>query len=860
MRSFHTARAAAVFTAALILLAGAPACAGEGDAQPYHLPAQPLAQSLRAVGAASGTDIVAPAQLVEGRTAPRLDGDYTPDAAVAALLVGSGLRATHVGDGLVISSASGEAPASPAGEGSSTEIFVTGSRIRGGPVASPVIRVDRAEIDNSGYGDLGQVVRAIPQSFGGGQNPGIGTNVPAANGVDVGGGSSIDLRGIGSDATLTLLNGHRLSYSSSRQSVDVSAIPLAAVERIEIVADGSSALYGSDAVAGVANIILRRRVSGLETSARIGSSTDGGYFQQTYGVLDGADWSSGGVVAAYEYGSNSPIVASDRSYAADRSPGLTLFPRLGHHSALVNAHQALAGGLELSVDALYNRRTSDSYFPLNFDGDLYLSSGRLYGTTESFAVTPSLRLALGSGWRLTATASYGADKVDFAADLFFSGTKEPGGAGYYRNSARSIEVGADGSLFDLPGGAARLAVGAGFRSIGFSVSKGEGSFQNFSRSQDNYFAYGEVDLPLVPSRGKAASGPLLDLTAAARYENYPGIGEVTTPKLGVIVAPSADVSVKGSWGKAFRAPTLLQQYAPSSVALYPASRLGGAGYPATATVLLVQGGNPGLAPERARTWSATLDLHPRALAGIRAELSYFSLRYRDRIVTPIGTTAVALSNPIYSDLVTLDPSDSAKAATIANAGTFFNVSGASYDPASVVAIIDNSNVNAGYQRLSGVDVLLSYDRDFGPKAGSLGLMLNGSYLDSEQRLGPGQPIVALAGTLFNPPHVRGRGMLTWSLGPVTASGAVNYQGPVEDRRFAPVARIAAVTTVDFTLRLSTGERRGTLDNLEVGLSILNAFNAKPTPIRTTLYTDTPYDSTSYSPIGRFIGVEVRKTW
>src|SRR3546814_13055089 len=70
------------------------------------------------------------------------------------------------------------------------------------------------------------------QSFGGGQQPGIGFNVPGANGVDVGGGSSINLRGLGSDATLTLLNGHRLSYSSSRQSVDVSAIPLSAVDRL----------------------------------------------------------------------------------------------------------------------------------------------------------------------------------------------------------------------------------------------------------------------------------------------------------------------------------------------------------------------------------------------------------------------------------------------------------------------------------------------------------------------------------------------------------------------------------------------------------------------------------------------------
>src|SRR5690606_33275434 len=176
---------------------------------------------------------------------------------------------------------------------------VTGSRIRGAPVASQVIEIDAEDFRRAGHADLGQVVRSIPQSFGGGQNPGVGSNVPASSGVDVGGGASLNLRGIGSDATLTLLNGHRLNYSASRQSVDISAIPLAAVERIEVVADGASALYGSDAVGGVANIILRREADGIETSARLGSSTDGGYFQQVYGALGGAGWASGGFVAAY---------------------------------------------------------------------------------------------------------------------------------------------------------------------------------------------------------------------------------------------------------------------------------------------------------------------------------------------------------------------------------------------------------------------------------------------------------------------------------------------------------------------------------------------------------------------------------
>lgn len=131
------------------------------------------------------------------------------------------------------------------------------------------------------------VIRAIPQNFSGGQNPGVGANLPGGKNLDVGGGASINLRGLGGDATLTLLDGRRLSFDAALQSVDVSAIPFGAIERIEIVPDGSSALFGSDAVAGVANIILRRNFDGLETTARLGGSTDGGRRKTRRSVADG---------------------------------------------------------------------------------------------------------------------------------------------------------------------------------------------------------------------------------------------------------------------------------------------------------------------------------------------------------------------------------------------------------------------------------------------------------------------------------------------------------------------------------------------------------------------------------------------
>lgn len=836
-----------------------PATAAPDRRQDYHLEEQDLGAALRAVGRASGREIMFASDLVAGKRAPGLEGSFTPEEAVDHLLEGSGLAATVRNGSILIRGREAPAVAQTVPE-IDDAIIVTGSRIRGAPVASSVIRVDQDQFRNAGQTSLGDVVRSIPQSFGGGQNPGVGTNVPAASGVDIGGGSSINLRGIGSDATLTLLNGHRLSYSASRQSVDVSAIPLAAVERIEIVADGASALYGSDAVAGVANIILRRDFSGLETNVHLGSSTDGGNFRQHYGAIGGLNWTSGGFLAAYEYGSNSAIEARDRSYTAQRSPGLTLFPALHNHSAIIAGHEAITSALSFNLDGLYNRRNRNSVFPLNPAGDLNVSSGRSYARAESFAVTPSLELSLGSGWRLELNGSYGEDRVDYVVDLFFAGVKAPGGAGYYRNSARSVELGGDGSLFALPGGLAKLAFGGGYRSIDFASFKGTSSYQNVRRQQDSYYAYSELSLPLVSPEQDIAFIDSLNLSAALRYEDYPGIGDVVTPKLGLIYEPGPDLAVKASWGKSFRAPTLLQQYNPSSVTLSRAAARGGSGLPASATVLLVQGGNADLKPEQASSWSATLDLHPRALSGTRLELSYFSTRYRDRIVTPVGVLSVALSNPIYQDQISWSPGDTEKAAAIANAGTFVNAAGAPYDPLNVVAIIDNRNVNAGYQKLEGLDLLLSYRSKLGERGGNLTASVNGTYLDSEQRLSVTQPIIPLAGTLFNPPHIRARGSLSWAHGPLVLTGAANFTGAVKDMRSTPHRRVASMTTADFTMRLDTGKAAGLFSNLDISLSVLNAFNAQPSNIATTLFTDTPYDSTNYSPVGRYVGFGITKTW
>lgn len=837
----------------------APVRAQEADQRNYDLPAQSLGASLQAAALISGRNVIAPSTLVDGKQAEALKGAHTIEEAIALLLRGTGLHSIAVGTSLVIRRDRGAVAANPTDEGPGHEIVVTGTRIRGAPVASPVITLNREAMRNAGQASLGDVVRTIPQNFGGGQNPGIGFDVPETNGADVGGGASVNLRGLGSDATLTLLNGHRLSYSAARQSVDISGIPFGAVDRIEIVPDGASALFGSDAVAGVVNVILRRDLDGLETSARLGASTDGGNFEQQYAATAGKSWASGNVLLAYEYGSNRAIEARQRSYAASRAPGLTLYPALRHHSAALAGHQALTSTLSFAVDGLFNKRWSDLGFPLNFAGDLSVSRGTTFTVARSFGLAPSFKLDLASDWQVSLLGSYGQDKVDYGGNLFFGTTKIDLGSGYYRNRGTSAELSGNGTLFGLAGGSAKLALGAGYRRNSFQRFTGVGGTQNIDREQDSYYAFGELNLPLISSEQGIALVDRLNLSAAARYERYPGIGQVLTPKLGLIYAPSRDLDIKASWGRSFRAPTLYQQYQPQAAYLVTASSLGGADYPATSTALLLIGGRGALKPERSSNWSTTVDVHPQWLPGASLEVSYFSVRYRDRIVTPILFNSAALSDSGYNDLIAFDPSADAQAALIAGASSFANLTGRpDYDPADVVAIVDNTSVNAGRQRIHGIDMLARYQSNLG--GGSLTMSLNASYLVSEQQLTAGLPITRLAGILYNPPHFRGRGEISWAKGPFIVTGNVTRIGPVKDSRAEPAVRIDGMTPVDLTLAYRPGQGRGPLADIDVTLSLQNIFNDKPAPIATSLFYDTPYDSTNYSPVGRFVSLALLKKW
>ena len=151
-------------------------------------------------------------------------------------------------------------------------IVVTGSYIRRTDTESPspVMLLNADDILKQGFNNLADAIRSISADSS-------GTLTQAFSGAMAGGASGVSLRGLSVDATLVLLDGHRLAPypladDGQRPFTDISSLPLGIVERVEVLQDGASAIYGSDAIAGVVNIITKKQFTGLDLTGGIGST------------------------------------------------------------------------------------------------------------------------------------------------------------------------------------------------------------------------------------------------------------------------------------------------------------------------------------------------------------------------------------------------------------------------------------------------------------------------------------------------------------------------------------------------------------------------------------------------------------
>ncbi|MFC3712982.1 TonB-dependent receptor domain-containing protein [Sphingoaurantiacus capsulatus] len=209
--------------------------------------------------------------------------------------------------------------AETAADETAEEIVVTGTNIRGAEVIGSVVQsLDAEDVLKSGKATVADLVRELPVNFAGGvassDNSRGGQDTSSA-GSNLTGGSGINLRGLGALSTLVLVNGRRVAVSGQfGDFVDISNIPVAAIERIEILQDGASAVYGSDAVGGVVNIILKKKQDGLTLLGRVGSLTEGGEMEYQGSATWGTSWGGGNLVVGYEYNRRENVLASERDF------------------------------------------------------------------------------------------------------------------------------------------------------------------------------------------------------------------------------------------------------------------------------------------------------------------------------------------------------------------------------------------------------------------------------------------------------------------------------------------------------------------------------------------------------------------
>lgn len=310
-RSSLLSGAAAV---ACIISAGAPAWAQ--PAREFNIPAGPMRDVLTAFGAQSGQQIFFTSDLVVDRRSPGVSGRMQPEAALTRLLRDSGLTWTQSRPGVFVVHRT--VPGENVEVTVLDEVVVTGTLLRSsGELASPVQILDRDELDSRGRGSVAEALTDLPQNYAGSGTPGAlltGADRGGSNGVVA---TGINLRGLGADATLVLINGRRLAGTGFRgEFADVSALPSAAVDRVDILLDGASALYGSDAVGGVVNIIMRRAFDGQESAVRL-SAAEGGMETLQASHIAGRSWSSGSALLSYEYQHQNAVNSRDRPYTLD---------------------------------------------------------------------------------------------------------------------------------------------------------------------------------------------------------------------------------------------------------------------------------------------------------------------------------------------------------------------------------------------------------------------------------------------------------------------------------------------------------------------------------------------------------------
>jgi iron complex outermembrane receptor protein len=806
-------------------------------------------------------------------------------------------------------------------------IQVTGSHIKRtdmeGP--SPLTSLSAEDIANSGVTDLIGLFTKLPMA-------GQGTFSTQGNSSDntSNGGSSVSLRGLGADSTLILVNGRRVSVSPFANNidtafVDINNIPLAAIKRVDILKDGASATYGSDAVAGVINIVLRDDVEGAEVAVKLGDTADGGGKEKNISIVWGNSTEKSSHTFALDYFDREEILYADRDYSKsanqkalrpndpfatdfrsssgfpgtialasdstnrmpdtfgndvcpaeqivgnlcryDYAPMMTSVPaterasfiymgkyeindnlrgfaelngqhskttirgagspsfnelfmsgdNINHPFADMSTHEFYQQDLTMrrrmvDIGNREKRVTSDYYRSiLGLQGEFqdwswevaynYIKSSSTERGVNGFPNSRRTQEAIDSGlWNPFEPSSNSQESLDFI---------ETTTARIGKSTSKSFDGKISGSLMEMSHGDLGLAVGFEYREESISdnpddqflrgeVFGTEATQANGSR--DNTSVFAELAIPVLDN---------LEVQVAVRHEDYSDFGTTTDPKVAFIWQPTESLSLRGSYGTAFRAPSLHQiglgntDESPNLVDDVRCAAVGNinkACEPQEYTAVL--SGNDDLGPEESTSYNLGL------IYEITDNID-FSVDYYDYDIENVITKDTQFK---FSTLGADPTAVERLPSTVAG------------DPGEVVRIFDQYE-NIGNITTSGLDIEANYglETDMGDFKFSYVVNYVLSYEDARPNADGSMRIDTQEGD-FEQPEVRWSFNTAWVQGDWNASMAINYIG--EFKQDASVATegmndIDSWTTVDTTINYIG------IENTTLSIGATNLFNEEP---------------------------------
>lgn len=842
------------------------------------------------------------------------------------------------------------------------EIQVTGTRMRGtqGPVGAEIITLGREDIDLTNKVTVTDMLREVPQILNLGVTEST-RDTPGGNG-NITYGNGINIRGLGPFSTLVLINGHRVVTNS--RNVEPTALPLIAIDRIEVVPDGASAVYGSDAVAGVVNMVMRRNLDGAAVEARYGTAD--GYDEYRIGAYWGTTWDSGQFFVAGELNDRTALSGDDRdfyglgqqsnqcdpgtiiiggeSYAipaggitqadagtlvpgtenlCNPNAGNDLLPDQQHTNVVMTFNQDIGENLEFFADGFYSLREFERYtgwtnalltvpstnaFFVDPTGAATTSqvgyefrdypNDNTPGEAGYSQLTGGLRWDLAGSWQLEGLVSYGeATEVSNATDGTDNGdlsaalaSSDPATAfdpyGLGRTSQAVLDgirdfqfvvdhtmkftlaqLSADGELFELPGGAVKLAVGYEYQDYDYgpTLVRGPPGTPPGCRPcqvagtdtllRDVNSVYAEFLFPIIGD-GNARSGfQRLDVRAAVRYDDYSDIGDTTNPQFGVTWGITDGFDLRASYGTSFRAPLIPDLYGNSSAFFpepFPDPLLGGADRPG----LFQSGGNLNLSPEEATTWTIGMDWTPESLPGLLVKLTWFDVDYEGQIQQYLGDNNILFREDQFdgTGIIVRDQAAADLVADLMAQG--IPVFGVLPDP--VTLYVDGRPQNLGVTQMSGLDFQVGYDweNDYGSWNATVGGMYVADY---KEAITPSADLVDLKNQIFKPLTLRGTGRFSWMNGPYSANLRMYYTGSYDNVFVDPVDGVDSNLTFDLGASMRIGDADGGSfsDGWMLGLDIRNLFDEEPPYVNVFPFG---YDPTAADPMGRLWSVSLRKTF